>query len=98
VLTIAFAQLSQRSLPRKLILVASAIPIAILANAIRVATIALAVYYIGLSSAQGFIHNSIAKGVWALTLIPLVLLGLLLRRGGDSPRLEASHSVRIGGD
>lgn len=98
VLTIAFAQLSQRSLPRKLILVASAIPIAILANAVRVATIALAVYYIGPSAAQGFIHNSIAKGVWALTLVPLVILALLLRRGGESPRLEPSHSVRIGGD
>jgi exosortase len=98
VLTIAFAQLSQRSLPRKLILVASAIPIAILANAVRVATVALAVYYIGPSAAQGFIHNLIAKGVWVLTLVPLVILALLLRRGGESPRIEASHSVRIGGN
>ena len=98
VLTIAFAHLSQRSLPRKLILVASAIPIAILANAVRVATIALAVYYIGPSAAQGFIHNSIAKGVWAITLVPLVILAFILRRGGESPRLEASHSVRIRGN
>jgi exosortase len=98
VLTIAFAQVSQRSLPRKLILVASAIPIAILANAVRVATIALAVYYIGPSAAQGFIHNSIAKSVWALTLVPLVTLALLLRRGGESPRIEASQSVAIGGN
>jgi exosortase len=98
VLTIAFAQLSQRSLPRKLILVASAIPIAVLANAVRVTTVALAVYYIGPSAAQGFIHNSIAKGVWALTLVPLVILALLLRRGGESPRIEASHSVPIGGN
>jgi exosortase len=96
-LTIAFAHLTQRSLPRKLILVASAIPIAILANAVRVATVALAVYYIGPSAAQGFIHNSIAKGVWALTLVPIVVLALLLRRGGESPRIEASQSVRIGG-
>lgn len=95
--TVAFAHLSQRTLPRKLILVASAIPIAILANAVRVATIALAVYYIGPGAAQGFIHNSIAKGVWALTLIPLVILAFVLRRGGESPRLEASQSVRIGG-
>ena len=95
-LTIAFAQLSQRTLPRKLILVASAIPIAILANAVRVATVALAAYYIGPSAAQGFIHNSIAKGVWALTLVPIGLLALLLRRGGASPHLEAPRSVRIG--
>jgi exosortase len=98
VLTIAFAHLSQRTLPRKLILVASSIPIAILANAVRIATIALAVYYIGPSAAKGFIHNSIAKGVWGLTLVPLVILALLLRRGGESPRIETSHSVRIGGN
>ena len=97
VVTIAFAHVSQRSLPRKLILVTSALPIAILANAVRVATIALAAYYIGPSAAQGFIHDSIAKGVWALTLLPLVILAFTLRRGGESPRLEASHSIRIGG-
>jgi len=97
VLTIASAQLSQRSLPRKLILVASAIPIAILANAVRVTTVALAVYYVGPSAAQGFIHDYIAKGVWALTLVSLGILALILRRVGESPPLEASRSVRLGG-
>jgi len=96
-LTIAFALLTQRSLSRKLILVTSAIPIAILANAVRVATIALAVYYIGPGAAKGFIHDSTAKGVWAMTLVPLVILALILRRGAGSPRLEASCSVRIRG-
>jgi exosortase len=81
VTTIAFAQVSQRTLPRKLILAASAIPIAILANAVRVAAVVLAVQYLGPQAASGFIHNSIAKAVWALTLAPLGVLGLVLRRG-----------------
>ena len=95
VLTLAFAQVSQRSLPRKLLLVTSAIPSAILANAVRVATIAVAVHYIGPQMASGFIHNFIAKAVWVLTLIPLAALGLLLRRGGGAPDARSSSGVGI---
>ncbi len=80
VLTIAFAQVSQHTLTRKLVLVAAAIPFAILANAVRVTTVVVAVHYWGIQAASGFIHNSIGKGVWALTLIPLVALGLIMRR------------------
>jgi len=90
VLTAAFAQVTQRSVPRKMVLVASAIPIAIFANATRVAAIALGVHYIGPEAASGTIHNWIGKGVWGLTLIPLILLGLLLARTGaqTSSRLK----------
>jgi exosortase len=95
VLTIALAQVTQRSVPRKLILAASAIPIAIVANAIRVAAVALAVYHIGPSAAQGFIHNYIGKSVWALTLVPLAILALVLRRGGAGRRLEASRPLAV---
>lgn len=84
VLTIAFAHVSQRSLPRKAVLVASAIPIAILANATRVAVVAIGAYAIGPQVASGIIHHSIGKGVWGLTLIPLIGLGLLLRRAGST--------------
>jgi exosortase len=97
VLSIAFAQVSQRTLARKLILAASAVPIAILANAVRVAAIALAVYYLGPRAAQGFIHNYIGKGVWALTLVPLGVLALLLRRGGENRCVEASPAVVVPG-
>lgn len=82
VLTTAFAQLTQRDLGRKVALVASAIPIAILANATRVAAIALGVHFVGPQAASGTLHNMIGKGVWALTLIPLIGLGLLLARAG----------------
>jgi exosortase len=83
VLAIAFAQVSQRSLPRKLLVAGSAIPIAVFANVVRVATIAVAVHYMGPAAASGLIHNGIAKTVWALTLILLLTFGLLLRRGGS---------------
>ena len=81
VLTVAFAQVTQRTRARKVILVFSAVPLAILANGFRVAAVIVAVYYIGPRAASGIIHHSIGKVVWAMTLVPLVGLGLLLRRG-----------------
>ncbi len=87
VLTVAFAQVSQRSRLKKLVLVASAVPIAVLANAARVTAVAFLVHYWGPQAASGIIHHSIGKVVWLMTLVPLVGLGLALRRGGGGRRL-----------
>lgn len=80
VLALAFAYVSQRSPQRMAVLVASAVLIAILANALRVTAIAVAVQYVGPQAASGVIHHAIGKATWALTLVPLVGLGFLLRR------------------
>jgi exosortase len=80
VLTAVFAQVTQRTLARKIVLTAAAIPVAILANATRVAVIGLGVQLVGPEAASGTIHHAIGKGVWALTLTPLLILGLLLAR------------------
>ena len=95
VLTTAFAEVGQRSLPRKLVLIGSAIPIAILANAMRVAAIGLGVYYVGPEAASGTIHNWIGKGVWALTLLPLLGIGVLLRRGGGMQQARPARPVAL---
>ncbi len=101
VLTVAFAHISQRSLPRKLILVAATIPIAILANAVRVAIIAAGGYYVGPEVTSGPVHHIIGKGVWFMTLIPLVAMGLLLRRGradlSSVPSVEKALRVQAPG-
>ncbi|MGH7320247.1 MAG: exosortase/archaeosortase family protein [Candidatus Rokuibacteriota bacterium] len=95
VLTMAFAQVSLPTVPRKVVLVLSAIPIAILANAARVAIIAVGVHYVGPELASGTIHHTIGKAVWAFTLIPLVALGLLLRRRGESrPAVHAAEGEK----
>lgn len=80
VLTTAFAQATQRTIPRKIVLALSAIPIAVVANAVRVAAIAIAVHYLGPEAASGAIHDWIGKGVWGLTFLPLLALGFLLAR------------------
>jgi len=80
VLTISFAHVSQRSIARKLALVASAIPLGIAANVLRVVAIALAAHHLGPHMAFGTPHHLIGKAVWVLTLVPLFALGLMLRR------------------
>jgi exosortase len=86
VLAVALAHVSQRSLPRKLVLVGASIPLAIGANAFRVGAIALAVYYLGPQAASGWIHHGIGKLAWALTLAPLAVLAVILRANAPAPR------------
>lgn len=90
VLTAAFAQITQRTVADKAVLVAAAIPVAIVANAMRVAAIVLGVQYVGPEVAGRTIHNWIGKGMWGLTLVPLIGLGILLARRSASKvrRLE----------
>src|SRR5437879_588797 len=76
VMTAAFAQITQRTVAAKAALVVAAIPTAIVANAMRVAAIVLGVQYVGPEAASGTIHNWIGKGMWGLTLLPLIGLGL----------------------
>jgi exosortase len=89
VLTLAFAQVTQRTVPRRIVLVASAVPVAILANAARVAVIAVGAYLVGPEVASGTIHHLIGKAVWGLTLVPLAALAWVLRRGGSRPGAPA---------
>lgn len=80
-LTAAFAYVSQRGLARRLVLVAAAVPLAILANSARVAALGVAVYHWGPQAASGTPHHFIGKSVWGVTLMVVVALGLMLRRG-----------------
>jgi exosortase len=79
-LTAAFAQATLRSTRHKLILIAAALPVALIANQVRVTSLALAGFYVGPHAAAGLTHHSIGKGVWALALVPLIVLGIALRR------------------
>jgi exosortase len=85
-LAAALAQATQRTTARKAALVALAVPLAVFANGCRVAAVCLAAYYIGPHTAVGMPHHSIGKGVWVLTLTPLVLAAIALRRTGPPDR------------
>ncbi len=90
VLTLAFAYVTQRTIVRRAVLTAMAVPVAIVANAVRVTGIALGVQYIGPQAASGFIHNYIGKGVWAITILTLVAIGVVLRRTTPPEREPAT--------
>ena len=85
VLTIAFGQVSQRTIGRKVLLAVVAVPVAILANAVRVAGIAFAAFHVGPEAASGFYHLLVGKVVWGVTIVVLVAFGLLLRRTTTVP-------------
>ena len=94
-LAAALAQATQRTLTRKVVLAAFAVPLAILANAGRVVAVCLAAYYVG-PQAAGMPHHTIGKGVWALTLLPLLFLAAALRRHRRErrgPRRQPLHST-----
>jgi exosortase len=97
VLTIAFAHITQRTLARQLALVAAAVPAAIVANAVRVTAIALATQYWGPQAASGWVHHGIGKGVWVLTLLPLIGLGWWLGRGSRPSRGPRPGTVPVAG-
>ena len=92
VLTAAFAQITQRALGQKALLIAMAPPIAVLANVLRVAVIGLGVQYWGPEAASGAIHHWMGKAVWVMTIIPLVGFGIWLARE-PSDLLRAARQV-----
>jgi exosortase len=88
-LTAAFAQASQRTLRRKILLVALAVPIAVIANGFRVTALSLAAYHLGAHAAAGMTHHTIGKTLWAVTLGVMLVIGMLLRRAGPRPAAPA---------
>ncbi len=80
---------------RKLLLVLSTIPIAILANIFRVLALVLGAYYLGVDQIEGLFHNATGIALWLFALIlfylfdrALVGFGLLFQsafgRGGGA--------------
>jgi exosortase len=86
VLTVAFAQMTQRTAGAKIGLVLAAPPLAVLANGVRVVALALGAEYIGPQAVTGILHHSIGKVVWLLAIVPMVALGFILRRRDDRRR------------
>jgi exosortase/archaeosortase family protein len=88
VLTAAVAQVTQRTFVSKLVVTASAIPVAVLAYAARVAVIGLCVHFIGPQAASGVIHDWIGKSIHISTLVPLAICVLVARRSTSAPSVR----------
>jgi len=72
-LALVIAAFTELSLPKKTILVASAVPVAILANTFRLIVTAIGAYTAGAEFADGFMHT--ASGIIVFTLNDLNFIG-----------------------
>lgn len=81
-LATAYAFMIQTSRLKRVILIVSAVPIAILTNGMRVIVTGILAQWWGAKAAEGFFHEFAGLAVFALAMILLVAEGALLRRIG----------------
>jgi exosortase len=81
-LSVAFAVFTQKSNLKRVIMVLSAIPIAILTNGLRVIVTGILAQYWGSKAAEGFFHEFAGLAVFGVALVMLAGLGTLLRKVG----------------
>ena len=85
-LAVAYAFFLKMTPARRVLLVLSAIPIAISANALRVIGTGLLAQYWGAKAAEGFFHEFAGMAVFVVAIVLLVSLGSLLSgRGKGEP-------------
>lgn len=77
-LAVAFAFLTQKSHVKKAVIIASAVPIAVLTNAMRVIVTGFLAQYWGAQVAEGFFHDFAGFAVFAVAMVLLLALGGLL--------------------
>ena len=83
-LSAAFALISTHTVPRKMILFLSAVPIAIATNIFRLSFTAVLASRYGGRVAQGFLHEASGMVVFFLALIILFFLNMLLKKSPKS--------------
>lgn len=83
---IAFAYLTQKSNFKKIFLVCATIPVAIIANSIRVIITGILSKYYGGNAAEGFFHEFAGLGVFMLSVMLLIVIGILLNKTGKSSK------------
>lgn len=83
-LAVAYAVFSQRSNLMRVIMVLSAVPIAIATNMFRVIVTGVLAHFYGAAAAEGFFHEFAGLAVFALAMILLFVLGAVLRKVGPA--------------
>ena len=81
-LSVAFAFFTQKTAVKRLALVLSAVPIAIITNALRVIMTGILAQYWGARAAEGFFHEFAGIAVFGIAMVLLVSLGAFLRGTG----------------
>ena len=79
-LSVVFAYISQKATWKRVLLVLSTLPIAIIANAARVSGTGILAHYYGDKVAQGFFHGFSGWILFVVAFVCLFLIGALLSR------------------
>ena len=82
-LSVVFAYFSQKQMWKRILLVASTFPIAIIANAARVSGTGILAHYYGDNVAQGFFHGFSGWILFVVAFVCLFLFGSLLSTIGN---------------
>lgn len=85
-LSCLFCYIMHPSWPRRIVMVASAVPLALFANIVRVTGTGVLAHFIGGKAAQGFLHEFSGLAVFAFGFVLLFIVYRLLER---TPRPEA---------
>jgi exosortase len=81
-LAVAMAFISQKSLLKRIILIVSAVPIAIVTNMFRVIVTGVLANHYGTAAANGFFHEFAGLAVFSMAMILLFSLSGTLRKVG----------------
>ncbi len=84
-LATAFAFFQNNTPWRRIVLICSAVPIAIFTNAIRVITTGFLAQHWGAKAAEGFFHEFSGLAVFVVAMCTLVALGAIMGRFGRKP-------------
>lgn len=90
-LGVAMAAMFQRTTPRRIALVAAAVPIALFVNVLRIVVTGLLTHYVGPEAALGFFHEFEGMVVFAVALVMLFGTNLVLDRMGGKAELKIEN-------
>ncbi len=90
-LGVAMAAMFQRTTPRRIALVAAAVPIALVVNVLRIVITGLLTHYVGPEAALGFFHEFEGMIVFAVALVLLFGTNLVLDRMGRRAGLKIGN-------
>jgi len=82
-LSVAYAEILKFEMSKRLVMVLSIVPVAIVCNAFRVVVTGILLKYYGTVFVEGIFHEFAGVGVFALMVALLLFVGVFINRKGD---------------
>lgn len=85
---VLFVHISETSFVKKILLLCSTVPLALMANIARISSSCILAHFYGEKVAKGFLHEFSGIAVFVLGIILIILLDALLSRISFTPRMQ----------